>query len=682
MDFANNVLSIKGVGEKSANLFLKLDICSIKDLMHYVPRDYEYIQDVVSIDQLEEKKVQAVRCVVSQVLPAKKIRNLSITNVVVRDSSGMLTLTFFNQAYIKNVLKPGASFIFRGLCQKKSGQCKLEQVSMYNQSQWEQLCGKLIPKYNLTKGLSNNFISSSIKQCLQQLDFSRDLLPEFVKRKFQLCPLEQAYQQIHFPDSMEECLEARRRLAFDELFLFIYMIKKQRTHSLQIKNNFKIKEKPIVNSFLQGLPYQLTTAQLRTFEEIKADLLGPYTMNRLIQGDVGSGKTILALLSLLLVASNGYQGALMAPTEVLARQHMESFLEMTEQYHLPFKPVLLVGSMTAKQKREAYQLLADGEANIAIGTHAIIQEKVNFHKLSLVITDEQHRFGVRQREHLASKGYMPHVMVMSATPIPRSLAMILYGDMHLSLVDELPSNRLEKKNCVVNTNYRNTAYQFIQKEVEKKRQAYVICPMVEASEDEDNQLENVLEYSEVLKQHMDPLVRIQYLHGKMKAKEKTEIMERFVNHELDVLVSTTVIEVGINVPNATVIMVENSERFGLSTLHQLRGRVGRGKEQSYCIFVSGKDDKKTMERLGILGKSNDGFFIANEDLRLRGPGDMFGIRQSGDFDFEIADIYKDAELLKLCSDLVEDLLENRELEEDFSEYFQQSRFNILDFRTI
>ena len=469
--------------------------------------------------------------------------------------------------------------------------------------------------------------------------------------------------------------------------MFVYMIRREKGYADKIANAYPMRDTKELTAFLNNLPYRLTNAQLRTWQEICDDLSSPYSMNRLIQGDVGSGKTILALLALLKTVTNGYQGALMAPTEVLARQHMESFTELIERYNLPFKPVLLVGSMTAKQKREAYAKLESGEANLAIGTHAVIQEKVVFKKLALVITDEQHRFGVKQREALAGKGAYPHVLVMSATPIPRSLAIILYGDMHLSVVDELPANRLPRKNCVVGINYRPTAYKFIQKQVEAGHQAYVICPMVEASEDEDSKLENVIDYTEKLKEYLPDSIRVAYLHGKMRPSEKNNIMEAFSRHEIDVLVSTTVIEVGINVPNATVMMVENAERFGLAGLHQLRGRVGRGSAQSYCIFVSSNDDPKTMERLEILNKSNDGFFIASEDLRLRGPGDLFGIRQSGDFDFELADIYQDADILKACSELVDELMEKDPLLERaehkrLKRYFESGQWNSLDFRSI
>ena len=387
-------------------------------------------------------------------------------------------------------------------------------------------------------------------------------------------------------------------------------------------------------------------------------------MNRLIQGDVGSGKTILAFLALLLNAANGYQGALMAPTEVLAKQHFLTICDLTQKYHLLFKAILLTGSMSAKEKREAYKKIETGEVNVIIGTHALIQEKVIYHNLGLVITDEQHRFGVRQRESLSEKGTKVHVLVMSATPIPRSLALIMYGDLDISSVDELPANRMPIKNCVVTKEFRVKSYEFILQQIKEGRQVYIICAKVGDNatiEDEselDDGIENVIDYTESLKNYFSDEVRIRYLHGKMKAKEKNDIMEQFTNHDIDILVSTTVIEVGINVPNATVMLIENAERFGLAQLHQLRGRVGRGSAQSYCIFINNKPNAHTSERLEILNHSNDGFYIANEDLRLRGPGDLFGIMQSGDLRFKLGDIYTDAKLLITISNFLREMEEN------------------------
>jgi ATP-dependent DNA helicase RecG len=409
-----------------------------------------------------------------------------------------------------------------------------------------------------------------------------------------------------------------------------------------------------MEQFLAQLPYELTGAQKKVWQEIQTDLQGSLMMSRLIQGDVGSGKTILAFLALMYVAFHGYQGALMAPTEVLARQHYENLCRLFEEHNIPLTVELLTGSMTAKEKRVAYERIAQGEASIIIGTHALIQEKVSYQDLALVVTDEQHRFGVKQRETFVSKGHRPHILVMSATPIPRTLAIILYGDLSISVIDERPRNRLPIKNCVVDTGYRPTAYRFMREQITQGRQCYVICSMVEQSE--NLEAENVIDYASSLQEAFGASYAIAYLHGKMKQEEKDAIMQSFARGEIHVLVSTTVIEVGIDVANATVILIENAERFGLAQLHQLRGRVGRGAHQSYCIFMTPSKAKKTKERLSILQSSNDGFFIASEDLRLRGPGDLFGIRQSGILNFRLGDVYQDAGILKRASDAVEELV--------------------------
>ena len=461
---------------------------------------------------------------------------------------------------------------------------------------------------------------------------------------------------------------------FDEFFFFLLQLRGLKNARQKEQNQFEIREVPEPETLIQSLPYSLTGAQKRVWETIRDELQQNTVMARLIQGDVGSGKTIVSILAMVMTAANGLQSALMVPTEVLARQHYASFQELMEKNGFAFQAVLLTGSMTAKQKREAYAKIESGEASVIIGTHALIQEKVNYHSLALVITDEQHRFGVRQREMLSEKGVFPHTIVMSATPIPRTLAVILYGDL---------ANRLPIKNCVVDVSYRKKAYEFIRKEVETGHQAYVICPMVEESEVMD--AENVVEYTEVLRTELPPAFCIEYLHGKMKPKEKNEIMERFLANEIQVLVSTTVIEVGVNVPNATVMMVENSERFGLAQLHQLRGRVGRGGAQSYCIFLHKLDGKQIRERLDILCKSNDGFEIANRDMQLRGPGDLFGVRQSGMLDFALADIYSDADTLKQANEAIGKLLkedpklqreENASLKRRYEQLLQRQKGQI------
>ena len=490
---------------------------------------------------------------------------------------------------------------------------------------------------------------------------------------------------MHFPTGREALVKARERLVFDEFFRFILVLRKMRDISEQTKNTHPMIQVAQTERLIEALPYRLTGAQQRVWGEIQDDLTSEYTMNRLIQGDVGSGKTILAFLSLIMCAANGYQGAMMAPTEVLARQHYETLSGMIKKYQLSIHPVLLTGSTPARERKEIYAQIESGEADMVLGTHALIQEKVAYHNLALVITDEQHRFGVKQRENLMHKGNVVHVLVMSATPIPRTLAMILYGDLHISVLDELPADRLPIKNCVVNTSYRQTAYKFIEKEVAAGRQVYVICPMVEEGEMEE--LEDVGSYTLKLRHALPESIQIASLHGRMKPAQKNRIMEEFAAHHIDVLVSTTVIEVGINVPNATVMMVENAERFGLAQLHQLRGRVGRGDKQSYCIFISKSERPETMKRLKILNESNDGFYIAGQDLSLRGPGDLFGIRQSGDLKFVLGDIYQDAALLQRASDWADKILaEDKELSgkeyQVLRESLARDAIKEVDFRTI
>ena len=532
----------------------------------------------------------------------------------------------------------------------------MEQPEIFLGDAYGEVIHSMQPIYGQTKGLPNKTIVRAVKQALSVRQMVRDYMPLDLRIRHELAEYNFAIEHIHFPTDRTELLFARKRLVFDEFFLFLMAVRRLKDRRVDRESHFRMTPSDEVISLVKNLPYALTGAQNKVLTEVFRDMTGGKVMNRLIQGDVGSGKTIIAVLALLEAAYNGYQGALMVPTEVLARQHYESMLSLFEENGIDKQVVLVTGSMTAKEKRTAYGKIASHEADIIVGTHALIQEKVVYDKLALVITDEQHRFGVSQREMLGGKGDEPHVLVMSATPIPRTLAIIIYGDLDISIIDELPANRLPIKNCVVDTSYRNTAYSFIKGEVAAGRQAYVICPMVEASE--MIEAENVLDYAKKLQSAL-PGIPVEYLHGKMKAKEKNAVMERFAAGEIKILVSTTVVEVGVNVPNATVMMIENAERFGLAQLHQLRGRVGRGKHQSYCILVDGSGQDGTRERLTILSKSNDGFFIASEDLKLRGPGDIFGLRQSGDLEFKLADIFTDANILKTVSEEV-----NRLLDED------------------
>lgn len=644
---------MKGVGEKTAALFEKLHVYTAEELVFYYPRDYEQFQEPVPLDKASVEEIAAVEGCLSGNVATRHVRGLSITTFEVSCEGGILHMTYFNMPYLKNSLKRGQSYIFRGCLHRRKERYVMEQARIYKPEEYGKLTDCMQPRYATTKGLTNNAITKAVRQAIGLVDLSEDPLPERIRVAEGFPSFQEAVGQMHFPTGRESLLAARRRLVFDEFFRFILVLRRMREDNERTKSLHPMIEVAQTERLIEALPYRLTKAQQRVWAEIRTDLTSEYAMNRLVQGDVGSGKTILAFLALIMCAANGFQGALMAPTEVLARQHYESLMKLNREHGLQIHPVLLTGSVTAKDRREIYAQIEGGEADIVIGTHALIQEKVAYKNLSLVITDEQHRFGVRQRESLAEKGGFyedgkaVHVLVMSATPIPRTLAIILYGDLHISVLDELPADRLPIKNCVVNTSYRNTAYKFIEKEVAQGSQVYVICPMVE--EGEEQELEDVASYAKKLKGALSPSVRVETLHGRMRPAEKTRIMEAFGEHHIDVLVSTTVIEVGINVPNATVMLVENAERFGLAQLHQLRGRVGRGDKQSYCIFVSKSERPETMERLKILNESNDGFYIAGKDLALRGPGDLFGIRQSGDLQFALGDIYRDAAVLQRAS---------------------------------
>lgn len=666
MNEYGNIRNLKGIGEKSEKLFHKLNIHTVGDLVRFYPRNYDIYEKPIPISDIAEGEVATVTGTIYGKVQMNNAKNLQITTIHVKDLTGVIKATWFRMPFLKNTLGRGGVVTLRGRIVERRGELCMEQPELFFPSaKYNEKEDTMQPIYPLTSGLTNNMMMKAVKQALENLDLKREFLPNSIRLEYQLAEYNFAVKQIHFPQDKESFFKARERLVFEEFLIFILALRQMKETNEKTMNTFTFPKTDMVETVFQNLPYELTNAQKKVWKEIRADLRGERVMSRLVQGDVGSGKTIVALLGLILAGNNGYQGAMMAPTEVLAKQHYASITELFDKYEIPLKVELLTGSMTVKEKREAYERIATGEADIIVGTHALIQDKVTYQNLALVVTDEQHRFGVKQREKLAAKGQSPHILVMSATPIPRTLAIILYGDLDISVIDELPANRLPIKNCVVDTGYRNTAYTFIKKQVAEGRQCYVICPMVEESE--FLEAENVIDYAGMLQSELGNTIKVGHLHGKMKQAEKDEIMEKFSKNELQVLVSTTVIEVGINVPNATVMMVENAERFGLAQLHQLRGRVGRGEYQSYCIFMSGSKTKETKERLSILNRSNDGFFIASEDLKLRGPGDLFGIRQSGVLDFKLADIFQDAKILQRANEAAVQLMKrdpHLELEEN------------------
>ncbi len=687
MKVFEDIKTIKGIGDKTASLFNKLAVFTIEDLLHYYPRTYRQYDDVCNDLESEVGNVVSIWATVMKDFVFKNMRNINIGSGNISAGKQTVQITFFNSSYFKEKMRTGNAFVFRGKLIYENGRYKMEQPEVYTKEEYDTLRNGIWPVYSLTKGLSNKTVSKAVKTALENGSYAElyeEYLPSKIKSEYELISPGEAIRGVHFPNDFEHLKNSRNRLAFDELFLFLIKLRSLRTN-IDETSKFEMIETAGCKRLIERLPYRLTNDQILVWNEIKNDLTSGNVMKRLIQGDVGSGKTIISFLGMLMCIENGYQCALMAPTEILASQHFDKLDKMVKEYNLPIKPALLTGSVSKKEKQRIYDLIEKGEINAVIGTHAIIQESVNFRNLALVITDEQHRFGVNQRQNLKDKGDSPHVLVMSATPIPRTLAMVLYQDMHLSVIKEKPENRIPIKNCVVDKSYRPTAYKFIASQIASGRQAYIVCPMVEESEGLEN-VENVIDYTQRLREIFSKEIRIEYIHGKMKPSEKSRLMESFYAHNIDVLVSTSVIEVGIDVPNANVMMIENAERFGLSALHQLRGRIGRGSFQSYAIFVNANAKNKN-KRLEILNSSNDGFKIAEEDLKLRGAGDVFGIRQSGEFDFEIADIIEDSEMIMRISKTLDDLFTKDpklDLQDNgnLKTYLLENKDNYIDFATI
>ena len=642
---------LKGVGEKRAQCYARLGVSTVYDLLRFYPRDYIDYSRPCTIADARPEEASVVRATVYQKGKEQRIRKgLSIFKIFVTDEISDI----FNSRFAAEALKVGESYLFYG---KVTGNLLRREMNA-PQILRESKDAVMQPVYPLTEGLTNKMVSANMEQALTFLTpATKDYLPTEIRKNYRLCSVQQALKNIHFPESEKGLAAAKRRLVFEELFTLELGLSRMRAQN-RAGTAVRIPEADLT-PFIRSLPFQMTGAQMRCIREALADMGRPVPMNRLLQGDVGSGKTMVAAALVYAAAQAGYQSALMAPTEILAKQHYSTLSKLLEP--LGLRIGLLVGSMTAKQKTEMRQALADGIYTLAVGTHALVQEDTAFQKLGLVVTDEQHRFGVAQRGRLAAKGEQPHVLVMSATPIPRTLALLIYGDLDISVLDELPGGRKPVETYRISGAKRERAYRFVAKHLNAGRQAYLVCPLIE--ENETLALASVEKYAQLVQQNYLPGYRMGILHGRLKAAEKQRIMDEFVSGKLQVLVATTVIEVGIDVPNANVMLIENAERFGLSQLHQLRGRVGRGEHQSYCIFMQGNEEEETSRRLEILNKSNDGFFIAGEDLKLRGPGDLFGIRQSGQLEFRIGDIYQDSDVLKAASDAAGGILElDRELE--------------------
>ncbi len=657
MKYNSPITDVKGIGAKTKESFAKMGVYTVGDILLSFPRTYiQYpkMKDINELTSLTEER-HAIVAKVQRTPVVKNTARMQLTLLDIGSEGHKMQLIWYRMPYLKSTLTFGKYFVFYGKVTIKNKKYVMEQPVIYEVEKYQTMEEQFMPVYSLTAGITNNLMTKTLQNVLSQDNLLMDYLPIDLRRENELCEYNYAIKQIHFPDSMDTLIDARNRLVFDEFFLFLMGIQYQKEVTVKEENTFSFKQDSFVEDLITKLPYSLTGAQLRSINQIREDMSSPYVMQRLLQGDVGSGKTIVAFLMMAWCSYSGYQSAIMAPTEVLARQHYESYLKLCQDFGLDFPVIFLSGSMTAREKRSAYEKLQLFPNAMIIGTHALIQDKVEFAELALVITDEQHRFGVKQRDVFAGKGHNPHILVMSATPIPRTLAIIIYGDMDISVIDEVPAKRLPIKNCVVNQGYRPKAYEFMEQQIREGHQVYIICPLVEETENSEG--ENVVDYAKKLSKELPPDIQIGILHGKMKAALKNEVMEAFEKNEIQILISTTVVEVGVNVPNATVMMVENADKFGLAQLHQLRGRVGRGDAQSYCIMVNTSSSKTAQKRLEILNKSNDGFFIASEDLKLRGPGDFFGIRQSGDIAFRMADIYQDADVLMKAQEAVKSLLE-------------------------
>ena len=655
MELTDDVKFVKGVGPNRVKLLNKLNIYNLEDLITYYPREYE--------DRSKPKKIanteNGEECLIEGIVTShiKEIRthrkNMIIYKLIVRDDTDSCELVWYNQSYLKKMFRIGETYKFFGRINKRIGQT--EMVSpVYDLEGNNKNTGRIIPIYPLTYSLSQNTLRHIIEEGLKQAkDKIAETLPEYILEEYKLMKLKNAMQSIHFPKELKDFGEARNRLAFEELLTMQLLL-------LNLKNKYKNTEKGIkfdskvkMSDVINDLPFKLTKAQTRVLEEIDSDMESDKAMNRLLQGDVGSGKTIVSIIAAYKAVKSGYQMAMMAPTSILASQHLENFKNVLEKYDI--KCELLLGNTTKKKKEDILSRLKNGEIDIIIGTHSLLEENVIFKNLGLVVTDEQHRFGVRQRSTIVSKGKNPDVLVMTATPIPRTLALILYGDLDISIIDELPPNRKKIDTFAVRKSLEERVNNFVKKQIDEGRQAYIVCPLVEESE--EIEAKSVEELTEKYKNEVFKEYKVECLHGKMKPKEKEEIMQRFKEGKIDILISTTVIEVGVDVPNSNIMVIENAERFGLAQLHQLRGRVGRGEYQSYCILKYQGNSELIRKRMQVMQETNDGFIISEKDLELRGSGEFFGTKQHGIPEFKVANLFEDMKLLKLVQSAAIKILE-------------------------
>ncbi|HBF4079964.1 ATP-dependent DNA helicase RecG [Clostridioides difficile] len=645
MDLYKDVQYVKGIGPKKADKLNKLGIFTLKDLLYYFPRQFEDRNNLKKIAQLEDGEKVTIKAVISSINTFSPKEGMTLTKIDVKDETGSAKLVFFNKSYIKNTFRPGDSILVFGKVKKKFNNLELTSCELeYLTNSPKNTC-RFMPVYQLTYGVTNKEIMSIIRTVLEDKDLIiQEYMPQRIIEKYRLCSIDFAVRNIHSPSSKESLKIALYRIVFEELLilqlgLFVFKSGRNKEDGIKFETSKDLKK------IISALPFKLTKAQNRALDEIIQDMNLEKIMNRLVQGDVGSGKTVVALLALANCVLNGYQGALMAPTEILAGQHYISLTESLKDFGINVG--LLIGSLTKKQKDTVLEQIKNNEIDILIGTHALIEDKVEFNNIGLVITDEQHRFGVMQRSKLSLKGANPDILVMTATPIPRTLALILYGDLDISIIDELPPGRQPIETIAIEKSKRDRAYNnLVRREVESGRQVYIVCPLVEESE--AIEAKSAVELVEELRAEYFHDLRLGLLHGKMKSSEKDEVMGLFKNKEIDILVSTTVIEVGVNVPNATLMIIENAERFGLAQLHQLRGRVGRGSHESYCVLIYDSKTDVCRQRMAIMEETNDGFKISEKDLEIRGPGEFFGTRQHGLPELKVANLFKHIKILKLA----------------------------------